>query len=81
LGHEVKPFLEVVKGAIIVRDRMGMTGIAESPIKASVSSSKGWKGKGITGFERFVTNDVGVGGFVIAVVGSGGSVSVGHLSG
>jgi len=70
-----------VKGAIVVWDRMGMTGIAKSPIKAGVGSSKGWESKGITGFEGFVTNDVGVGGFVIAVVGSGGSVSVGHLSG
>jgi len=70
-----------MKGAVIVRDGMGMTGITESPIKASVGSSEGWKGKGVASFERFVANDVGVGGFVITVVDSGGSVSVGHLSG
>ena len=58
-----------------------MAGIAKSPIKASVGSSKSWEGKGITGFEGFVTNNVGVGGFIVTVVGSGGGVSVSHLSG
>jgi len=81
LGHEVEPFLEIVEGAIIVRDGMGMSGVAVSPIKASVNSSKSREGEGVTRFERLVTNDVGVGGFVVTVVGSGGSISAGHLSG
>ena len=81
MGHEVKPFLEIMKGTIIVWNGMRMTGIAESPIKASVGSSKSGKSKGVARFERFVTNDVGVGGFIVTVVGSGGGISVGHLSG
>ena len=81
LGHEVDPFLEIVEGAVIVWDGIGMTGVAKSPIKAGVGSSKVWKSKGIAGFKGFVANDVGVGGFVVTVVISGGSVSVSHLSG
>ena len=58
-----------------------MARVTESPIKASVGSSESWKSEGIAGFERFITNDVGVGWFVVAVIDFGGSVSVGHLSG
>jgi len=70
-----------MKRAVIVQDGMGMAGVAESPIKASVDSSESWKGEGDMRFKRFITNDVGIGGFVVAVIGSDGSVSVGHLSG
>jgi len=67
-----------MEGAVIVRDGVGMTRVAESPIKASVCSSEVWKGKGVASLKRLVTNNVGVSGFVIAVIGSSGGVSVGH---
>jgi len=70
-----------MEGAIIVWDGMRVAGVTESPIKAGVDSSEFAKCEGVTGFEGFVANDFGVGGFVVTVVGSGGSVSVGHLSG
>ena len=81
MGHDVDPFLEIMEGAIVVQDGMGMTGVAESPIKASMYLSKTGESKGIMGFERFVTNDVSICGFVVAVISSSGGVSVGHLSG
>ena len=58
-----------------------MTGIAKSPIKAGVDSSEFAKCEGVTGFEGFVADNFGVSGFVVTVVGSGGSISIGHLSG
>jgi len=60
---------------------MRVTGVTESPIEASVDLSEFSKGKGVAGFKGFVVNDLGIGGFIVAVVGSGGGVSVGHLSG
>jgi len=70
-----------VEGAIVVWDGMRMSRVAKLPIKAGVDSSKGGENKGITGFERFIANDLGVGGFVETVVGVGGAVTVSHLSG
>jgi len=58
-----------------------VAGVTESPIKAGVDSSEFAKCKGITGLERFVANDFSVSRFVVTVVGSGGGVSVSHLSG
>jgi len=81
LRHEVDPFLVIMEGAIVVRDGMRVTRVTESPIKASVNSSKFEKCKRITGFKRFVANNLGVGGFVVAVICFGGGVSVSHLSG
>jgi len=70
-----------MEGTIIVRDGMRVAGIAISPIKASVNFSEIRKSEGVASFERFVSNDVSICGFVVAVVGSSGGVSVGHLSG
>jgi len=81
IGTWSRPVLEVMKGAVVVRDGMGMAGVAESPIKASVNSLKVGEGEGIMGFKRFVASDVGVCGFVVTVIRSSGGVSVGHLSG
>ena len=58
-----------------------MAGVAESPIKAGVDSWEFVKCEGVTGFERFVANNFSVSRFVVTVVGSGGGVSVSHLSG
>jgi len=79
IGTWSRPVLEIVEGTIIVLDGMRVSQVTESPIKASVGSSKGGEGKGVAGFERFVANDVGVGRFVRTVVGFGGAVD--HLSG
>ena len=82
MGHGVRPFLTmVVIGAVVVRDRMGMTEVAESPIKASVGSSKIGEVEGIAGFQRFILDDFSVSWFKRGGVGASGSVSVDHLSG
>ena len=46
-----------------------------------MDSSEFAKCEGVTGFERFVVNNFSVSRFVVTVVGSGGGVSVSHLSG
>ena len=60
MGKVSRPVLEIMKRAVLIVDRKGMTAVAESPIKAGVCSSERAEGEGIPSFFGVLRNNLGV---------------------
>ena len=54
MGKVSRPVLEIMKGAVLIVDRKRVAAVAESPIKASVCSSKRAKSERVPSFFRIL---------------------------